>query len=100
MLVSDLFHSCAHEGVAEAALASIGGVLAAKVQAEARARGITVGSLVSTRVRDFRRDASEREWRELANALRGHDFPVLSGLGVIMTRSEMLGAGPTIGFVG
>lgn len=92
MLVSDLLHSCAHEGVAEAALSSIGGTLAATVQAEAQARGVSVGSLVSTRVRDFRRDASERDWRDLAGALRGHDLPVLSGLGVIMTRSKLPGA--------
>lgn len=91
MLVSDLMHSCAHEGVAEAAMASIGGPLAARVQAEAHVSGTSVGALVAARVRSFARDASERDWRDLADAVRGHDFPVLSGLGVIVSRSRPSG---------
>ena len=86
MLMSDLLNSCANEGVAEAAVASIGGAIAGRVRSEAEERGVTVGALVSTRVRNFRRHASERDWRDLTEALRGQDFPVLSGLGVIMGR--------------
>lgn len=93
MLVSDLLNSCANEGVAEAAVASIGGALAVRMQFEAEEHGVSVGALVSTRVRDFQRHASERDWRDLAEALRGQDFPVLSGLGVIMTRPKAVAGG-------
>ncbi len=88
--MSDLLHSCAHESVAEAAIASIGGAVAARAQAEAEARGIRVGVLVASRVRNFSRTATERDWRDLAEAVRGQDFPVLSGLRVILAAPKVL----------
>ncbi len=92
MLVSDLLHSCANEGVAEAAVASIGGALAARLRAEAGERGMSVGALVSSLVRAFAREASERDWRHLATAVRGQDLPVLSGLDVIVNRGGAFAA--------
>ena len=86
MLISDLLHSCAYECVAEAAVASIGGDLVDKLQAEADDRGVSLGFLASSLVRGFAREASERDWRDLVDATRGHDFPVLSGLNVILTK--------------
>ncbi|UDL95328.1 hypothetical protein LGH83_03625 [Lichenihabitans sp. PAMC28606] len=86
MLVSDLLHSCANEGVAEAAVASIGGSFAAEIEAEAVHAGVGVGALTASHVRSFARRAGERDWRDLVDALRGQDFPLLHGLQVILER--------------
>ncbi len=86
MLVSDLLHSCANEGVAEAAVASIGGSVASTMQAEAQERGVSVGFLAAGFVRSFAREATERDWRDLVEAVRNQDAPVLSGLRVILTK--------------
>ena len=86
MLLSDLLHSCANECVAEAAVISIGGSLASVIQSEAEERGVSVGFLAASFVRSFARHASERDWRDLVEAVRGQDVPVLSGLRVILTK--------------
>jgi hypothetical protein len=87
MLVPDLLHSCAHASVAEAAVSSIGGEFAQALQNEARARGLSVGVLAAGFVQTFARDASPGDWRGLADAVRGKDFPVLSGLEAILNHS-------------
>lgn len=86
MLVSDLLHSCANDRVAEAAVSSIGGAFASRVQAGAADDGVTVGSFTSRIVREFAVLASERDWRDLVMAVRGQDHPVLAGLQVIVSR--------------
>ena len=86
MLVADLLHSCANDFVAEAAVSSIGGEFTTQMRAEADRRGVSVGHLASTGVRSFARMASERDWRELTEATRGEDTPVLAGLKVILLR--------------
>jgi hypothetical protein len=91
MLVSDLLNSCTHEGVAEAAIASIGGPFAERLKAEADLRGLPLGAHAAGGVRSFRRDASERDWRRLAEAVRGQDFPVLAGLQLILAADRRRG---------
>ena len=86
MLVADLLHSCANDSVAEAAVASIGGDFTTEIRAEATRRGMSVGHLASSVVRNFARVASERDWRDLNEATRGEDTPVLAGLRVILSR--------------
>lgn len=88
MLVSDLLHSCANDCVAEAAILSIGGEFASRMQSAAELRGVSVGFLAANLVRDFARGASERDWRHLVEAVRGQDFPVLAGLQVILTKPD------------
>ena len=80
MLMADILHSCADEGIAAAAVASIGGPFAAAVRAEAGRTGLTTGALTASLVSGFARDASERDWRELTAAMAGADHPVLAGL--------------------
>ena len=80
MLMADILHSCADEGVAAAAVASIGGQFAAAIGAEASRADLSVGALTSSLVASFARGASERDWRDLAAAMAGADHPVLSGL--------------------
>ena len=89
MLVSDLLHSCANDRVAEAAISSIGGPFASRLQREAESHGVSLGGLASGRVRTFARQASERDWRDLARAVRNQDFPVLTGLQVILSKPDL-----------
>ena len=86
MLVADILHSCTDEGIAGAAVASIGGDFAARLRSEAARSGLSVGALTSSLVVRFARDANERDWRDLALATAGVDQPVLSGLRAIAER--------------
>lgn len=87
MLVADILHSCADEGVAAAAVASIGGPFAAAVRAEADRCGLSVGALTASLVSGFAREASERDWHDLTAAMAGTDHPVLSGLQAMAERA-------------
>lgn len=86
MIMSDVLHSCTHRQVAEAAIASIGGDFAAAVRLHASGTGQSVGDFTADRVRLFSRRASERDWRHVADKMRGEDLPLLSGLQVVMIR--------------
>ena len=87
MLTADILHSCSDEGIAAAAVASIGGPFAAAIRAEAMRSGLTIGALTASLVSSFARDASERDWRELSAAMAGADHPVLSGLQTMAERA-------------
>lgn len=87
MLLADILHSCTDEGVAAAAVASIGGPFAAAVRAEAARAGVSVGALTASLVSSFARGASERDWRDLTAAMAGVDHPVLTGLQVMTERA-------------
>lgn len=87
MLMAEILHSCTDEGIAAAAVASIGGPFAAAVRAEAARSGLSVGSLTASLVSGFARDASERDWRELGAAMAGTDQPVLAGLQAMAERT-------------
>lgn len=86
MLVSDLLHSCTNDRVAAAAVSSIGGAFACHVQSRADAHGTTMGAYAAGLVREFAIGATERDWRDLVNAVRGADHPVLAGLQLIVDR--------------
>ena len=87
MLMAEILHSCTDEGIAAAAVASIGGSFAAAVRAEAESAGLSVGALTASLVSGFARDASERDWRELSVAMAGADQPVLAGLQAMAERA-------------
>lgn len=87
MLMADILHSCTDEGIAAAAVASIGDPFAAAVRAEADSAGLSVGALTASLVSGFARDASERDWRELSTAMTGADQPVLAGLQAMTERA-------------
>ncbi len=91
MLMADILHSCTDEGIAAAAVASIGGPFAAAVRREAERRGLSAGALTASLVVSFARNASERDWRELSAAIAGSDLPVLDGLQAMA--EHMLGRG-------
>jgi hypothetical protein len=87
MLMDDIFHSCAHEKVAQAAVACIGGAFADRVRHVAAVRGVTPGALAASAVRRFDRTASGDARDILSRALRGTDQPVLHGLRLILEPS-------------
>ena len=86
MLVTDILNSCSHGYVAEAAVSSIGGVFARNVRSSAAARGLSVGEFTSHNVREFSRQASERDWRTIASQMEGADLALLAGLEAVMVR--------------
>jgi hypothetical protein len=87
MLMDDIFNSCAHEKVAQAAVACIGGVFAERVRHVAADRGLTPGALAAGAVRRFDRTASGDARDILRRAVRGTDQPVLHGLRLIVEPS-------------
>lgn len=80
MLMAEILHSCADEGIAEAAVASIGGAFASEMRAEAARSGLSVGALTGDLISGFAIDATERDWRQLAAGMEGADHPVLRGV--------------------
>jgi aspartokinase-like uncharacterized kinase len=87
MLMDDIFHSCSHEKVAQAAVACIGGVFADRVRHVAADRGLTPGAFAASAVRRFDRTASGDARDILRRAVRGTDQPVLHGLRLIVEPS-------------
>ena len=87
MLMDDIFNSCAHEKVAQAAVACIGGVFADRVRHVAAVRGLTPGAFAANVVRRFDRTASGDARDILRRALRGSDQPILHGLRLIVEPS-------------
>jgi hypothetical protein len=87
MLMDDIFHSCSHEKVAQAAVASIGGAFADRVRQVAAVRGLTPGAFAASAVRRFDRTASGDARDILRRALRGTDQPLLHGLRLILEPS-------------
>jgi hypothetical protein len=84
MITDEIIHTCLNIHVARAALASIGGDLAARVDARAKRANVTSGAVVARMVKDFSRSAGDDEWDGLDEAARGADQPILSGLGYIL----------------
>ncbi|HZZ62817.1 MAG TPA: hypothetical protein VFE63_16915 [Roseiarcus sp.] len=73
-------NSCAHPAVAAAAHASLGGGVAAKVQAAAARTGAPPGVFVAGLVREFREHARPCAVAAAEEAMRRSETPVLAGL--------------------
>jgi hypothetical protein len=84
MISDEILHTCSNIHVAQAALASIGGDLAARIDAKARRANLTSAAVVVRIVKDFSRSAGDEDWDGLDGAARGADQPILSGLGYIL----------------
>ena len=67
-------------------MVSIGGPFARRVRSSAAARGLSVGEFTSHQVRQFSRQASERDWRVIALRMQGADLALLAGLEAVMVR--------------
>jgi hypothetical protein len=84
MLLAEIVNSCTNEKVAEAAIASMGGVFYEDIARAAARREMSVGALVAALVLRFAWRADEFELRALASATRGAPAPVLAGLEYIL----------------
>jgi hypothetical protein len=100
MIAREIIHTCSNVHVARAALASIGGVLAARVLDRAHGANLTGGAFVAHLVKDFLRRAEDEEWDGLDHAAQGADQPILSGLRYILDNRLERAAGATIYFEG
>ena len=76
----EVVDTCANPNVAAAALASIGGGVAAKVRAVAARHGMPDGVLVAELVREFREYSCPSVLTSAEEAMRRSDLPVLAGL--------------------
>jgi hypothetical protein len=82
--IDELFHSCSNAHVARAALASIGGDLALRVERAAFIHGVPAGVFAAVAVRKFGRAARPQERAMIVRAMCGADQPILRGLRVIL----------------
>jgi hypothetical protein len=84
--------SCVHPAIAAAALASLGGAVAAKVRAAAARTGAPPGDFVAGLVRDFRQQARPGVVMAAEEAMRRSETPVLTGLEYILADTLPRGA--------
>ena len=88
MIMREIIVTCSNPHVARAAVASIGGDLARRLEHDADRRRVGVGLLASRRVCDFAERAHVSDWKGVRAAMRGADMPILSGLRYILERDE------------
>lgn len=79
-LVAEIIHTCSHEKVAQAAVASMGAGFAGKVGATAGANGLSIGAFTARAVLEFERRVGEQEKQALLAVMDGTDQPILAGL--------------------
>ncbi len=86
MLLEEILHTCSHEKVAQAAVASLGFVFLSRVKYAADRRGVSVGAFAANVVREFGEDPQAHEWRAVDRAMDKADQPILCGLQIILER--------------
>jgi len=79
-LIAEIIHTCSHEKVAQAAVASMGSGFADKVGVTAGANGLSIGAFTARAVREFEKIGGEQEKHALRQAMNGSDQPILAGL--------------------
>ena len=79
-LIAEIIHTCSHEKVAQAAVASVGSGFASKVGITAGANGLSIGAFTARAVREFEKIGGEPEKHALRQAMYGSDQPILAGL--------------------
>jgi len=84
-LIDEIIHSCSHEKVAHAAVASMGSAFAGKVGVTAGACGLSIGAFTARAVRQFNASSGEAERQAISKAMDGSDQPILTGLELILT---------------
>ncbi len=83
----EIIRTCSNPHVAQAAVASIGGEYASRFADQAWRRDLTSGVLAARLVRAFAMKADEEDCDGVAEATRGADQPILSGLRYILDRA-------------
>jgi hypothetical protein len=87
MITREIVITCSNPHIARAAVASIGGDFARQFSREAALRKLSSGNLASRLVSDFARIAKDSDWDDVADAIRGADTPILTGLRHILERA-------------
>jgi hypothetical protein len=83
-LIAEIIHTCSHEKVARAAVASMGSNFASRVEVTAGANGLSIGAFAARAVREFDKIGGEQEKQALRQAMNGSDHPILAGLAHIL----------------
>ena len=78
--LGEVFRSCSNRWVAEAALASLGGVVGANVQAAAERHGVSGGVIVGELVQEFRQHSCPAIVKSIEQAMHRSELPILTGL--------------------
>jgi len=86
MMVREIVSTCSNPHVARAAVVSIGGDFARRLERDAADRNMSSGMLASRLVRHFVRRAADSDWEGARAASRNADMPILSGLRFILER--------------
>ncbi|HUB63996.1 MAG TPA: hypothetical protein VL996_06035 [Methylocella sp.] len=79
-LIAEIIHTCSHEKVAQAAVASVGSDFANKVGATADSYGLSIGAFTARAVRDFEKRVGDQEKQALRALMDRTDQPILTGL--------------------
>jgi hypothetical protein len=79
-LIAEIIHTCSHEKVAQAAVASMGSDFASKVGVTAGAFGLSIGAFTARAVREFEKRVGEPEKQALRALMDRADQPILIGL--------------------
>ncbi len=79
-LIAEVVHSCSHEKVAHAAVASIGSDFAGRVEATATTYGLSMGAFAARTVSQFGRTCGGEEKQALRRLMKGADQPILIAL--------------------
>lgn len=85
-IVREIVRSCSNDHVALAAVDSIGGAFAARIEALAEREGVPTGAFASSLVTNFDQVAREKDWSALGRAAFASDQPVLAGLRHILQK--------------
>jgi hypothetical protein len=86
VLLDEIVHTCSHEKVAQAAVASLGFAFLLRVKRAADQRGVSIGAFTANIVREFGEDARAHERRAIDRAMCKADQPILRGLQTILER--------------
>jgi hypothetical protein len=84
-LIAEIIHTCSHEKVAQAAVASMGSSFAGKVGVSAGASGLSIGAFTARAVREFGECSGEAERQAIRKAMDHSDQPILTGLQLILS---------------
>ncbi len=87
MIVREIIATCSNPHVARAAINSIGGDFARRLDRQAADRNLSSGRFAERLVRKFATKADEADWDGVWEAIRGSEMPVLSGLRYLLERA-------------
>ncbi len=95
MSIEEIVHTCSHEKVAQAAVASLGFDFATRVRTEAESHGVTMGAFVARVVHEFGKAADAAERRAVRRVMDKADQPILCGLRFILEGRLRMAQGAT-----